>query len=174
MTISKHFSLVLMILVTCVGCDQVTKSMAKAHLSETEAVSLLGGGLRLQVAKNYGAFLSLGASMPAGWRSGVFSAGVGLLLASLLAYVLITKPANPMVAPAIALVVGGGLSNLIDRLQYGGYVLDFINVGVGEVRTGIFNAADMAIVLGILLLMFGGRLCRRMQRRPEARRQKAS
>ena len=46
-----------------------------------------------------------------------------------------------------ALVVAGGTSNLMDRISYG-MVIDFMNVGIGPVRTGIFNVADMAILLG--------------------------
>jgi signal peptidase II len=53
----------------------------------------------------------------------------------------------------LALVAGGGLSNLIDRLMYDGRVTDFLNVGIGTLRTGIFNLADMAILGGALLLI---------------------
>ncbi|HXC20398.1 MAG TPA: signal peptidase II, partial [Steroidobacteraceae bacterium] len=54
---------------------------------------------------------------------------------------------------ALALIAGGGISNLIDRLLYGGRVTDFLNVGIGSLRTGIFNVADMAILAGALLLI---------------------
>jgi signal peptidase II len=160
MTSAKRLLLLLAILLSCVGCDQTTKSVAKTYLSETQAVSLLGGSVRLQIAKNYGAFLSLGASLGDAARGVLFSVGVGLVLAGLLAYLFITKPTNPIVGPAIALVVGGGVSNLIDRLRYGGYVLDFLNVGIGPVRTGIFNVADMAIMLGVVLWAFSEQLSR--------------
>jgi signal peptidase II len=53
---------------------------------------------------------------------------------------------------ALAFIAGGGISNLIDRLIYGGLVTDFLNVGIGPFRTGIFNVADMAILAGALLL----------------------
>ena len=54
-----------------------------------------------------------------------------------------------------ALICGGGLGNVIDRVSHGGYVTDFLNIGVGPVRTGIFNVADMALMLGVALLFFG-------------------
>ena len=47
-----------------------------------------------------------------------------------------------------ALMVAGGTSNLMDRISYG-MVIDFMNVGIGPVRTGIFNVADMAIMVGV-------------------------
>jgi signal peptidase II len=52
------------------------------------------------------------------------------------------------------LVAAGGISNLIDRLFYDGRVTDFLNVGIGSFRIGIFNVADMAILAGALLLIF--------------------
>jgi len=54
---------------------------------------------------------------------------------------------------ALGLVAGGGISNLIDRLFYDGRVTDFLNIGIGSFRTGIFNLADMAILAGALLLI---------------------
>jgi signal peptidase II len=52
----------------------------------------------------------------------------------------------------LALVVAGGVSNLADRVARG-TVVDFLNVGVGSIRTGIFNVADMAIMAGIALTL---------------------
>jgi signal peptidase II len=53
-------------------------------------------------------------------------------------------------------VAAGGASNLIDRLARG-TVTDFMNVGIGPLRTGIFNLADVAITLGAVLVVLGGR-----------------
>jgi signal peptidase II len=158
MSTPKRLLLILTILFSCVGCDQATKSVAKAYLSETHAVVLLGDTIRLQVANNYGAFLSLGASIGESSRGMLLSLVVGLILAALLAYLFISKPQNPIVGVSIALIVGGGVSNLIDRVRYGGYVVDFLNVGIGPVRTGIFNVADMAIMLGVVLWAFSDRM----------------
>jgi signal peptidase II len=80
------------------------------------------------------------------------------VLAALLAYLFISKPQNPIVGVSVALIVGGGVSNLIDRMRYGGYVVDFLNVGIGPVRTGIFNVADMAIMVGVVLWAFSDKL----------------
>ena len=60
-----------------------------------------------------------------------------------------------MMTAGLTLLIAGGLGNLIDRLVYG-YVTDFLNVGIGSLRTGIFNVADMAIMLGVGLLFFAG------------------
>jgi signal peptidase II len=158
MSTPKRLLVILAILFSCVGCDQATKSVAKAYLSETHTVVLLGDTVRLELAKNYGAFLSLGASIGEASRGKLMSVVVGLVLAALLAYLFISKPENPIVSVAVALIVGGGVSNLIDRLRYGGYVVDFLNVGIGSLRTGIFNVADMAIMVGVFLWVFSDKL----------------
>jgi signal peptidase II len=130
----KRLLLILAILCSCVGCDQATKSVAKAYLSETQPVILLGD----------------------------------TVLAALLLYLFVSRPQNPLVGVSIALVVGGGVSNLIDRLRYGGYVVDFLNVGIGSLRTGIFNVADMAIMAGVLLWAFSDRLWGKKESQAEA------
>ena len=58
----------------------------------------------------------------------------------------------------------GGLGNLIDRVNHGGNVTDFLNVSVGLVRTGIFNGADMALMLGVALPVVGDRFRARLPR----------
>jgi signal peptidase II len=55
---------------------------------------------------------------------------------------------------SLSLICGGGFGNLIDRLRYDGYVMDFLNIGIGPIRTGIFNVADVALMAGIALLVF--------------------
>ncbi|HEX8522706.1 MAG TPA: signal peptidase II, partial [Tepidisphaeraceae bacterium] len=52
----------------------------------------------------------------------------------------------------LTLVAAGGVSNLADRIAHGS-VIDFLNVGIGSLRTGIFNLADMAIMAGMAMLL---------------------
>ena len=52
----------------------------------------------------------------------------------------------------LALVAAGSLSNFADRVAYG-RVIDFLNVGIGGLRTGIFNVADVAIMVGVALFL---------------------
>jgi signal peptidase II len=159
----KRLLLILAILFATVGCDQATKSVAKAYLTEADQIILLGDTVRLVLARNYGAFLSLGASIGESSSGMILSAAVGLVLAGLLVYLFVSRPHNPLVGVSIALIVGGGASNLIDRLRYGGYVVDFLNVGIGPVRTGIFNVADMAIMAGVVLWAFSDKLWKARQ-----------
>ena len=153
MSMAKRFALILVVLVGCVGCDQTTKSIAQFYLPSTEAWSFLGDTVRLQLTHNTGAFLGLGSSMPEFWRHLLFNVGGTALLVGLLGYALLAKRLHPVGVFAIALYLAGGTSNVIDRWAYGGYVVDFLNVGIGPVRTGIFNFADMFIMAGGAILL---------------------
>jgi signal peptidase II len=129
-----------------IGCDRVTKQVAATKLTGMPRQSFFADTIRLEYVENTGAFLGLGADWPPAIRTTLFGIGNGLLL--LLMTILAIRHRWPTLAlVGIALFVAGGSSNLFDRLTRGS-VVDFINVGLGPLRTGIFNVADMAIMLG--------------------------
>ena len=152
-----RFIVVMLTLCCCVGCDQVSKSAARSLLHSGVTESLFADSLRLQLAENPGSFLSMGASLPEHLRFTLFTAAVAVLLIGLVCMSLFARRLSTTRFVALALVAGGGLSNLIDRLVYDGRVTDFLNVGIGSLRTGIFNLADMAILAGALLLISWGK-----------------
>jgi len=119
------------------------------HSGVTE--SLFSDSLRFQLTENPGSFLSLGASLPEHLRFTLFTAAVAVILAGLVCAALFARRLSTPRFVALALLAGGGISNLIDRLLYDGRVTDFLNVGIGSLRTGIFNFADTAILAGALL-----------------------
>lgn len=143
----------LSLLSACAGCDQATKAIARAHLPDSGAVVFLHGLFSLQYAENPGAFLGLGANVPEDLRCWIFTILVGMILAGMLLYLLFSERLARGQSAALSLVLGGGLGNLIDRVLHDGRVIDFMNLGIGSVRTGIFNVADVAILTGILLLL---------------------
>jgi signal peptidase II len=148
-----RFLVVTFTLLGCVGCDQVSKSAARAWLASGVSESFFGDSLRLQLVENPGSFLSLGAALPEHVRFTLFTAAVAILLLCLVSAALFAGRLGFWRFTALALVAGGGISNLIDRLIYAGRVTDFLNVGIGSFRSGIFNLADMAILFGALLLV---------------------
>ena len=143
----------LAVVVTTIGCDQVTKRVASAHLRGGAVRSYLGDSVRLEYSENTGAFLSLGASLPRRARTALFSVGTALFLLGCLVTAF-TRRLKPLALMGLWLVLGGGVSNLVDRVLHG-RVVDFLNIGIGSLRTGIFNVADMAILLGLSLLLGG-------------------
>ncbi len=152
--LSRPVAIVLSIFVI-LGCDQVTKIVARKVLAANTTSDYMGGALRIQLAENTGAFLSIGAGMDEHWRLLAFTFAVAIFLAIATFALFRKKQMQPMMTAGLTLLIAGGLGNLIDRLVYG-YVTDFLNVGIGSLRTGIFNVADMAIMLGVGLLFFAG------------------
>lgn len=138
-----------------IGCDRVTKHLASTSLAESGSHSFLADTVRLQYAENSGAFLSLGSTWPPAVRTGVFTIGTGVFLMAL-AVVAVRVQWPPAARLGMGLLVAGGTSNLMDRIQFGS-VVDFMNVGIGPVRTGIFNVADVAIVFGVGIVALSGR-----------------
>ena len=114
--------------------------------------SYVGGVVRLDYTENSGGFLSLGADLPASARTAIFTVGNGLLL-SILGLLAIRHRAVGWSVFGIALFFAGSASNWVDRLVRGN-VVDFLNVGVGPVRTGIFNVADVAIMVGAAIVIY--------------------
>jgi signal peptidase II len=152
----------------CVGCDQVSKSAARAFLAPGVTRSLFADSLRLQLVDNPGSFLSLGASLPQNLRFIIFTGAVALLLLGLIYAALFARRLDRIRFVALTLVAGGGMSNLIDRLIFQGRVTDFLNVGLGSLRTGIFNVADMTILAGALLMLLKQRADGRTPGTPDA------
>jgi signal peptidase II len=143
--------LVSTLLIGCVGCDQVTKGAARAYLVPGGAQSFLHDTFRLIYAENSGAFLSLGADLSDQIKSGIFVIGVGLLSAGALAAAFLSRNSSRWQIIGLSLIGSGGIGNWIDRLVNDGRVTDFLNVGIGGVRTGIFNVADTVLMAGAAL-----------------------
>ncbi|HEX7080647.1 MAG TPA: signal peptidase II [Gammaproteobacteria bacterium] len=110
--------------------------------------------------------MSLGAELPEPVRFVLFGFGPGVLLALLIVYALRTRWSDASLL-GLAMVAAGGASNWVDRLS-DGRVVDFLNVGIGPIRTGIFNVADMAILGGVVILLVGEH-SRGRKRRPGRR-----
>ena len=155
-----RLTIVLLVLFGSVGCDQVTKVAARDYLAGRGTLSYLGDIFRLTYAENHGAFLGLGSTLPETTRTLIFTGLVGVVLLGLLIWVFRTANISKMAVLAASLVIGGGIGNLIDRIAFDGGVTDFLNMGIGTLRTGIFNLADVWIMAGVFLLAFTPELWR--------------
>jgi signal peptidase II len=147
---SSRYLLAALIVIACLGCDRATKNAAAALRGE-QPVQLFGGFVTLLYAENAGAMLSVGAKLSVQSRFWVLTVGVGLLIGGLLVYLALGRDLPATLTVALALMVGGGASNLYDRLMNDGRVVDFLILGMGVVRTGVFNVADIAITGGVIL-----------------------
>ncbi len=136
----------------CIGCDQVSKRIAQKALPGKGTVSVLGDVVVLVYAENRGAFLSLGSGFSGHERllfiiliPAVAVIGMSIYIALRLRTITVATLA------ALSLFIGGGIGNLIDRV-FRGIVIDFINIGIGGLRTGILNLADLYVFFGLITL----------------------
>lgn len=150
----KRLSILLIVVLALISLDQASKALSKRSLAGEPAQEYLGGVVRLEYAENVGSFLSLGASLPAETRFWIFTVFSTLLVLGLTFYALRASEQTPLlVYVGISLVIAGGLGNLIDRLTHEGRVVDFMQLRAGPLRTGIFNVADVALMVGIGLVL---------------------
>jgi len=148
----KRMGLVLLTLFLSLGCDQVSKELVKLHLPRTEVLSFAGDMVRLDYTENRGAVLSFEYCLPEKWRGRVLTVVVTIFVALVMGYLLFASGLGPLPVTALSLICGGTLSNLLDRVSFGGLVIDFLSLGWGGFRTAIFNVADLAIVSGTVLI----------------------
>jgi signal peptidase II len=125
--------------------------MATALLADKPTQSFLADSVRLEYATNAGGFLSFGADLSPRVRAALFTFATGAFIVAL-SVGLVRSRRSFWRTLGIALLLAGGLSNWLDRAR-SGVVVDFLNVGVGWLRSGIFNVADVAIMLGVFIFV---------------------
>ena len=152
---SRRGRLLLLILlaVVCVGCDQAVKSVARDSLASQPPLPLAGGTVVLEYAENPGGMLGLGGGLAPGARFGLLVVAVAAALAAVVAFVASSPELPTGGVASLGLFLGGGVGNLMDRIDHG-YVIDFVHMGIGSLRTGIFNVADVAILAGAAGFLF--------------------
>jgi signal peptidase II len=152
MTYISRFALLSIIIFVCIACDQWTKMLAESYLSGHFSLSYFNNMFSLVYAENAGTLLGIGSRLSESLRFVYFVLIIGIVLVAVIVYALV-KPFHKMTVIAISFVVGGGISNLIDRLIHDGSVIDFMVIKIGAFETGIFNIADVAITLGVCMLI---------------------
>lgn len=145
----RRWLLMVALVITTIACDQTTKRFASESFTQAVPYPLVDGTIELLYSENRGAFLGIGAELEPVTRFWLFTVGVTILL--LVFAVKLYCARSALELTGWSFVIGGGLGNLIDRVQHG-MVIDFLRIGFGDLRTGIFNLADAAIVGGLVLL----------------------
>ena len=132
--------------------DQGTKWLAETTLTFLEPVAVIEPFLNWTLAYNYGAAFSFLADA-GGWQKWFFS-GLALVMAIFLSVYLTRAPRQAkLLSIGLALVLGGAVGNLIDRLLHG-HVIDFIHIHYADVwHYPIFNIADIGICIGVAMIV---------------------
>lgn len=144
--------------------DQATKFWAVKNLMGQNPIVYFNGLFQLVYAENPGAFLGLGGAWTREVRFVIFAIIVFLGLGGMLWY-LLKKENHKVNLYAYTFILAGGFGNLWDRVFHeDGHVIDFMMMEVwGPLRTGVFNVADMFIVGGVLLALFGEYLVKKSE-----------
>ena len=140
----NRFKIILLILITII-LDQVVKAIIS--IQKMVDFSIIKGFLRITYLENKGGAYGLGA------ESSLVLIGVNLLIVILVLKYLIKnyKTLENKLRIGLALILSGGISNLIDRL-FRGYVIDYININE-LIKYPVFNIADICIVIGVVIMI---------------------
>jgi len=145
--------LILTIVLLNIGCDQISKKVVRETVKSQDYIQVINDNLILTNIENTGAMLGFGENFPPILKI-ILLQVLPLLVLLVLLYRTLTKThLNKWMVLSFAFVIGGGIGNLIDRILYGS-VTDFFQIRLGIFRTGIFNMADVAVTLGVLLILF--------------------
>ncbi len=144
---------VLFVVFGSIAIDQGTKIWARNKFEGQGATSYFNDIFKWVFAENEGAFLGWGSELTGIPNFLLLKLFPTLLILGLFYMVLFSKEFLRNQIIPMSLILGGGLSNLYDRMAYG-KVVDFMNMGIGDLRTGIFNVADMFILAGIIWYVF--------------------
>jgi signal peptidase II len=133
-----------------IAADQASKLAVTRSLNYGEPVPLLPS-LNFTLMHNTGAAFSM-LGDAAGWQRWLFAGLAVLASAFIIASFQRIEPTQRWLRTALALILGGALGNLWDRLRFG-YVVDFIDFYVGTWHFAAFNVADSAITVGAIMLI---------------------
>ena len=144
-TLQKWLSLSALIIVL----DQLSKAWISNHFTYGESLPILGI-FNLALAHNTGAAFSM-LNDAGGWQRWMFSA-IAAIASVWIVWLLRKHPQQKLFCLALALILGGALGNLIDRISYG-YVVDFLDFHWDRHHFPAFNIADSAITCGAALML---------------------
>jgi signal peptidase II len=133
-----------------IALDQLSKLWISSHFTYFETYTVTGF-FNLVLVHNFGASFSM-LSDAGGWQRWLFS-GIAVAASVWILWLLRKHQQEKLFCIALALILGGALGNLIDRLMYG-YVVDFLDFHWDEHHFAAFNVADSAINIGAALLLW--------------------
>ena len=137
------------IVVTVVALDQATKWVVQTTMELHDRIGVLGDAIRLTYIRNPGAAFGIHA----GSNSRLIFLGISIVALGILAGLYrYTAAGDRLRLISISLIAGGAIGNIIDRLGSAAGVVDFVDVGLGDLRWPVFNVADVAVTTGAVVL----------------------
>jgi len=149
--------------------DQGTKHLVTAAMSLHSSVEVIPNLFHLTLVTNRGALFGLLHDLPDPYRSSLFTLVPLMAVGLIVFFQLRTTLQDSLAHTGLALILGGALGNLVDRVRLG-HVIDFLDVFIGDHHWPAFNAADSSICIGVSLLILDLMLSGRHRREPETTR----
>jgi len=150
---NKKNLLILIIIVTNIACDQITKDIIRQKINYDEQITVINNFITITKVENTGAFLSFGNNISRTAYK-IIMIIIPIIVLGYALYLILTKEnLSKIYIIGISLIVGGGLGNIIDRILYGS-VTDFLYFDFQLFHTGIVNFADMFLTSGFFLLIY--------------------
>jgi len=140
---------VLFITALIITADQISKSLVKSTMTLYDVIPVIPGFFQMNYITNKG--MAFGINLPVGIS---FFSGISLIITCFLVWILWRERKNNLlVRISLAFILGGAIGNLIDRILFG-EVVDFFDFMIGDFHWYIFNIADSAVTVGIILMLF--------------------
>lgn len=149
----KRYSIIVGIISANIFIDQFAKYIVRTNIRESELIPIMGKFLILTRIENSGAFLSLGDSLPPFIKTILLSVLPCLVILAGLSFIFIKTNLSGLLVTALCFILGGGIANLYDRIVLGS-VTDFFHMDFVIFQTGIFNLADVSIMIGMATILF--------------------
>lgn len=143
------------LIVVNIALDQISKFWVRANIPAGSRSEILGDYFTLHNVENTGAFLGLGSDFNPILKIILLNVLPVVVLTLVLFHIFRDKTLDKFSLIGFCCIIGGGIANLYDRILYG-QVTDFWHIDLGGVfRTGIFNIADISVMVGMGLLILG-------------------
>ncbi len=153
----KRIVLILTLIILNIGCDQISKKMVRDQVEFRSTTEIIGKKFILTNVENTGAFLGMGSELNPIVKTILLLILPIAVLLFVLRYLLTKNDIDNLTVIGLSFIVGGGIGNMYDRILYGS-VTDFFHIDLGGIfKTGIFNMADVSVMVGmgfILLASF--------------------
>jgi signal peptidase II len=148
--VSRKLELILV--VTIVVADQITKAMVRRALELHDTFEVIPGFLSLTRVHNTGAAFGMFNAVDFPFKTAVLTVIATLALAGVAWYAVTVPPSDRLARVGVASILGGAVGNLIDRATVG-YVLDYVDAYYQGWHFWAFNVADAAISIGVVLMI---------------------
>ncbi len=152
----KRIVLILTLIILNIGCDQISKKMVRNQVEFRSTTEIIGEKFILTNVENAGAFLGMGSELNPIVKTILLLILPIAVLLFVLRYLLTKNDIDNLTVIGLSFIVGGGIGNMYDRILYGS-VTDFFHIDLGGIfKTGIFNMADVSVMVGMGFILLAG------------------